>query len=699
MTLKTLDQLLKENIISQKTYDRVVLCKQYIERKYDLKSKKNAELNNFFSELSIYNLNKSMLNSIKHELFEKEIIKYRKSREKQSIKEYEPLSIIGRGALGEVFVCRKKDTNEIVAIKKIKKEILVEKNQVIHIINEQQFMSKVKSPWVVELKASFQDNDFLFLVMEYCPGGDLMNLLIAKDILSEKEAKFYMAELVLAIESIHNLDCIHRDIKPDNILIDADGHLKLSDFGLSKISEKIFEQNNNINNNSNIYTHNKYFSCVGTAFYVAPEVLKKTGYGKEIDWWSAGIIFYEMLVGYAPFCSKETSEVCYKVMNWKKYFEIPKEAKDKMSDEAQDLIYKMINNKNIRLGKNGAEEIKKHPFFGDIDWNNVHKMKAPFIPLLENEYDTKYFNTLKEIEPFYPNTIKIKKRKDIEYLGYDYKKENSDYNYNEKDVFDKIKKMILGRNKKENIEINKSAINNTIINKTQNSSKRYSFENIKNKSFLYNKSNKYLLRNDDRYNTIIINTKSYKDNKLNIIRLPKRKTKNNLNYRKINSSNKIFTKNNRSINNSVPGRNKSKNKRIVAQFNSNKTNKNNKRISPKNNYDFIYKLLNISKEKRIAKISSQRIDKQKTKKILDFNSINNYLSTKFINSPKLLSRNITKQNELKKNKQNNNIKIINIIQNKNYNNIVHHNTNNNNNGKNEKMIKSLKYVYSYTNEK
>ena len=158
--------------------------------------------------------------------------------------------------------------------KKNKKKCLIEKNQVIHVRNEQLFMSNVKSPWIVDLKASFQEGDYLYLVMEYCPGGDLMNVLIKKDILTEKEAKFYMVELILAIEYIHKLDCIHRDIKPDNILIDSDGHIKLSDFGLSKISENIFYLNNNINKNNLIHLHNKNYSYVGTVFYVAPEILK-----------------------------------------------------------------------------------------------------------------------------------------------------------------------------------------------------------------------------------------------------------------------------------------------------------------------------------------------------------------------------------------------------------------------------------------
>ena len=138
-------------------------------------------------------------------------------------------------------------------------------------------MSKIKSPWIVELKASFQEDDYLFLIMEFLPGGDLMTLLIEGDTFTEEEAKFYIAELICCLESIHKLDCIHRDIKPDNILIDKNGHIKLSDFGLAKVSDKLYDINNyNINNEKKIdennikKTHEKNYSCVGTAYYVAP---------------------------------------------------------------------------------------------------------------------------------------------------------------------------------------------------------------------------------------------------------------------------------------------------------------------------------------------------------------------------------------------------------------------------------------------
>ena len=602
-----LEQLLKENKISQRTYDKVKVAKQYIEHRYNLKSAKNLEWNEIINRINSLKICDKEKQKIKKEIYKQEMIKSRKSREKQSIHDYESIAIIGRGAFGEVHVCREKKTDKIYAIKKIKKNILILKNQIIHVLNEQIFMSRAKSPWIVELKASFQEDDYLYLVMEYLPGGDLMNLLIKKDILTENEAKFYISELILAIESIHNLDCIHRDIKPDNILIDCNGHIKLSDFGLAKISDKLYEKENeklknylnekkNSDNNEEKMTHNKNFSCVGTAYYVAPEVLNKKGYDKEIDWWSVGIIFYEMLVGYAPFCSKETSEVCYKVLNWKQFLKIP--SKVKISEEAQDLIFKMINNSNNRLGKNGAEEIKKHPFFNGVDWDNIRKSKPPFIPILKNEYDTSYFEKFEAIEPFYPKSKDKYRRKDIEYLGYAFKEElynsndlNKEYEQAIKTIDNELKKETNNKNNnimlnnsriygKENIDLNiklNNYINNTsnkanstnkIIKKKEKQINRIllnkdislipfkkvplSKKGMKIPAPAYIKSLKLLNINSNKYNEIIpknnkctIPISSYNNkNKLNIIQLPLKKTKPQIYF-----SNKIMNKINTSRSN------------------------------------------------------------------------------------------------------------------------------------------------------
>ena len=415
-----LESLLKQNKISQLTYDKVIVAKKYIERKYNLIKIRKIENEVIKEKINNLNIPKDKKEEIINEIQQKEKNRLQKIREKLTIQDYESLNIIGRGAFGEVHVCRNKKTNEIVAIKKIKKSVLFQKNQIKHTRDEQDFLSKIKSNWIVELKCSFQEGDYLYLIMEYLPGGDLMNLLIIKDILKEEEAKFYLCEMVLAIEAIHNLDCIHRDIKPDNILIDKYGHIKLSDFGLAKIADNIFKEDiYNYKGNK----HSRNYSCVGTAYYVAPEVLNKSGYGKEIDWWSLGVIFYEMLIGYAPFCSKHTNEVCYKVLHYQNYLQFPN--KIKISNLAKDLIYKLITDSDLRLGKNGSEEIKSHPFFKGINWKKIREMRPPFIPNLKNDYDVKYFEKFEEIEPFYP-VNQFRKRKDAEFIGYTYKGEEQD---------------------------------------------------------------------------------------------------------------------------------------------------------------------------------------------------------------------------------------------------------------------------------
>ena len=678
---KTLEDLLKEKIISQRTYDKAKIAKEIIERKYNLKNIENAEWNYIIEKINSLDLNEEEKEKIKRDIFTQQSSKYRFFREKQTIKNYESLTIIGRGAFGEVHVCREKATGEIVAIKKIKKKELFSKNQVIHVRNEQLFMSKVKNPWIVELKASFQDEEYLYLVMEYLPGGDLMNLLIQKDILTEEEARFYIAELILSIESIHKLDCIHRDIKPDNILIDKNGHIKLSDFGLAKISEKLFEQKNNNNiiiqnfKDNNIKKHEKNYSCVGTAYYVAPEVLNKEGYGKEADWWSVGVIFFEMLFGYAPFCSKETSEVCHKILNWEKYLKIP--SKIKISREAEDLIAKLINNSNKRLGLNGPEEIKSHPFFKDLNWDNITNLNAPFIPQLKNEYDTHYFDKYEIKEPFYPNIKKKKKRKDIEYLGYTYKDDPK----NNIDIFIEFQNAIRKLKKEKNdlnITPNETFIGNTHsqtktssnkLNENKiNLSKTINNINIKNcldfnyktepnnkeiangfeKNYLINSSINYKYNNDKEIKNYK-NGKSIDKNevKLNIIQLPNKKiTKKIKNQKLINNKlitiNNVIKKNNNNY--TIISQDKKKNKSLK------KDKKNNINIfnsilrkkpiklspSPNQKNIFLMKLIDKSKSKQKA-IRAISGDNTRNKK----NNINNSMK-------KPISQNILKKISAKK---------------------------------------------------
>ena len=490
------------------TYERVKVAKEYIEKKYRLKKEeeqeKKKDWEEIMSRMTQLNLAEDEAAKIKEEILHKEGENLRKKRKKISIFDFEPLKIIGKGAFGEVRVCRYIPNNTIVAIKKMKKEEMHKKNQVLHVRAERDVLSEAKNEWIVDLKFSFQDQNYLYLGMEFLPGGDLMSLLMAKDILPEQEAKFYAAEIVMAIESVHKLDCIHRDLKPDNVLIDSDGHIKLSDFGLTKkLDIKLIDNNlqnelrnfgnNNYGSNSNSRFKNLSYaqqfsqfksmkskkrrafaySTVGTPDYIAPEVIRQKGYGQEIDWWSLGVIMFEMMIGYPPFFSESSTETCKKILDWKNTLNIRPEAN--ISKEAEDILRKLITDPENRLGVNGAEEIKSHPFFKGIDWNHIKEtLIPPFIPDLKNNYDTKYFDEFEEDEPFYPinndsnNKGKKFQKKDMCFVDFTYNREN-DNNYRNNmvtalEVFDalqdNIKKIKEGQFDKNSLNSNNNSVNN-----------------------------------------------------------------------------------------------------------------------------------------------------------------------------------------------------------------------------------------------
>ena len=466
------------------------------------------------------NIPEDQASKIKQEILHKEGENLRKKRQKITIFDFIPIKIIGKGAFGEVRICKYIPTGDIVAIKKMKKEEMHKKNQVLHVRAERDVLSEAKNQWIVELKFSFQDQKFLYLGMEYLPGGDLMTLLMARDILPEEDAKFYAAEMVLAIESVHEMGCIHRDLKPDNVLIGKDGHIKLSDFGLSKKLDVFLDKNNKFisnqdnkifnNNNTNLSyaeqfrifknmkskkRREKAFSTVGTPDYIAPEVFKQKGYGQEIDWWSLGVIMFEMMIGYPPFYSDSSTETCKKILNWESNLEIRSEAN--ISKEAVDILKRLINDPEKRLGRNGAEEVKQHPFFKNVDWKHVKEtMIPPFIPELKNIFDTKYFDEYEETEPFYPiNKDKGNKyqKKDMCFVDFTYNRENDkDYRINmvtALEVFDSIQESIrkinLNKNQKtEVLEENLFKKNSSNIEKN-----KYLNKNIKNKNFLINNNN------------------------------------------------------------------------------------------------------------------------------------------------------------------------------------------------------------------
>mmetsp|Transcript_17548 Transcript_17548/g.17509 ORF Transcript_17548/g.17509 Transcript_17548/m.17509 type:complete len:325 (+) Transcript_17548:519-1493(+) len=277
--------------------------------------------------------------------------------------------------------------------------------------------------------------------MEYLQGGDLMTILIKRDILPQDEAKFYIAEMVLAIESVHKLNYIHRDIKPDNVLIGRDGHVKLSDFGLCKLSEvqpdNLYSNLNKLEDEARVkqyiekksdYKRNRAlaYSTVGTPDYIAPEVFGRGGYTETVDWWSVGVILFEMVVGYPPFFSDEPSITCQKILHWRSTLAIPREANLKHS--TCDLIRKLVCDAPDRLGTRGVEEIKAHPFFNGINWDNIRNTRAPWVPELTSDSDTANFDTFEEMEPFYPleGQRRKKGKKDNNFVGYTFKKEDEE---------------------------------------------------------------------------------------------------------------------------------------------------------------------------------------------------------------------------------------------------------------------------------
>ncbi|KAL5561933.1 hypothetical protein UlMin_031680 [Ulmus minor] len=444
-----------EEELSNITKQKVAAAKQYIENHYKEQMKNLQERkerrNMLERKLADADVSEEDQNNLLKFLEKKETEYMRLQRHKMGADDFELLTMIGKGAFGEVRVCREKTTGHVYAMKKLKKSEMLRRGQVEHVKAERNLLAEVDSNYIVKLYCSFQDDEFLYLIMEYLPGGDMMTLLMRKDTLTEDEARFYIAETILAIESIHKHNYIHRDIKPDNLLLDRYGHMRLSDFGLCKpLDCSKLQEDFSIGNNVNGATQNDQnpsapkrtqqeqlqhwqknrrmlaYSTVGTPDYIAPEVLLKKGYGMECDWWSLGAIMFEMLVGYPPFYSDDPMSTCRKIVNWRTHLKFPEEVK--LSPEAKDLITKLLCNVNQRLGSGGADEIKAHCWFNGVDWDKLYQMEAAFLPEVNDELDTQNFEKFDEQSETQTNTSsktgpwrKMLSSKDLNFVGYTYK--------------------------------------------------------------------------------------------------------------------------------------------------------------------------------------------------------------------------------------------------------------------------------------
>jgi protein-serine/threonine kinase len=360
---------------------------------------------------------------------------------KVSLNDFKILKKLGKGAFGKVLLVHNEELNKYFAMKILKKKFLEKNMQQFHTKTERKILEIINHPFVAQLYFAFQDSEKLYMLTEYMPGGEMYYHLHKDVYFSEERTKFYISEIILALIYLHKQNILYRDLKPENILLDEQGHIKLTDFGLSKIV-----------NNINV---DKTYTICGTPEYVAPEVLSNKGYNKSADWWSLGVVLYEMLCGETPF--KQARErldinIYYKPIYQNKL----------ISDTAFDLIKQFCDiDFNNRLGssENEFEEITKHKFFNGIDWVKLEnkEIKPSFIPKITDMEDVSNFDKqFTETDP-----LSIQER----------------YKYMQNKVGKKIVEMKT---------IDKSLENNNVIN---NNTKEKTYEDFTYNTYLMNKEN------------------------------------------------------------------------------------------------------------------------------------------------------------------------------------------------------------------
>lgn len=273
------------------------------------------------------------------------------------IEDFELLKVVGKGSFGKVMQVMKKDTGRIYALKTLRKAHIISRSEVAHTLAERSVLAQINNPFIVPLKFSFQSPEKLYLVLAFVNGGELFHHLQKEQRFDINRSRFYTAELLCALECLHGFKVIYRDLKPENILLDYSGHIALCDFGLCKLDMKDEDRTN---------------TFCGTPEYLAPELLLGHGYTKTVDWWTLGVLLYEMLTGLPPFYDENTNEMYRKILQEPLHFP----GLEIVPAAAKDLLTRLLDrNPERRLGANGAAEIKAHHFFSNIDWRKLLQRK------------------------------------------------------------------------------------------------------------------------------------------------------------------------------------------------------------------------------------------------------------------------------------------------------------------------------------
>lgn len=414
-----------ERATSNKTQRVVSVCKMYFLEYYcdmfdyviSRRQRTKQVLEYLQQQSQLPNSDQIKLNEEWSSYLQREHQVLRKRRLKPKNRDFEMITQVGQGGYGQVYLARKKDTKEVCALKILNKKLLFKLNETKHVLTERDILTTTRSEWLVKLLYAFQDLQSLYLAMEFVPGGDFRTLLINTRCLKSGHARFYISEMFCAVNALHDLGYTHRDLKPENFLIDAKGHIKLTDFGLAAgtisneriesmkirlekikdlefpaFTEKSIEDRRKMYNQLREKEINYANSMVGSPDYMALEVLEGKKYDFTVDYWSLGCMLFESLVGYTPFSGSSTNETYDNLRRWKQTLRRPRQSDGSaaFSDRTWDLITRLIADPINRL--RSFEHVKRMSYFADINFSTLRSMIPPFTPQLDSETDAGYFD-------------------------------------------------------------------------------------------------------------------------------------------------------------------------------------------------------------------------------------------------------------------------------------------------------------------